>query len=169
MCIRLNKLAQVKLSSATLKTNICGTQTLVKYQHYHHHQHQHRNVSKNIRILSITNHISTVPRQGSSFLLGWGLIFASTFYPELKLCLLCAACHLSSETWYNLSQSTNSEKKKIDIDVRIMETQFVNIFGKILIQRVWFSFKSTVSFLTLIYRLKESGDSLNLQFAVRKG
>ena len=41
MCIRLNKLAQVKLSSATLKTNICGTQTLVKYQHYHHHQHHH--------------------------------------------------------------------------------------------------------------------------------
>ena len=49
----------------------------------------------------------------------------------LRLCLLCATCHLSSETWYNLSQSTNSEKKKIDIDVRIMETQFVNIFTKI--------------------------------------
>ena len=116
MCIRLNKLAQVKLSSATLKTNICGTQTLsntntsiiiINTNTINTKTEMWLKVSEDYHQI-ITNHLSTVPRQGSSFLLVLFLLIFST----LKLCLLCGACHLSSETWYNLSQSTNTEKAK---------------------------------------------------------
>ena len=133
MCIRLNKLAQVKLSSATLKTNICGTQTLVKYQHYHHHQHHHYHQHQySQQYQQLTPQLESPLNCSATRLqfLAWLRSFL-LLLSILRLCLWCATCHLSSETWYNLSQSTNSEKKKIDIDVRIMETQFVNIFTKI--------------------------------------
>ena len=112
MCIRLNKLAQVKLSSATLKTNICGTQTL-------------SNINTNTIIIINTNtemwvkisedspsQITSQQFRDKAPVSCLVEVLFLLLLSILKLCLLCAACHLSSETWYNLSQSTNTEKEK---------------------------------------------------------
>ena len=82
-----------------------------QYQHYQHHQHQHRNVSKNVQRLDPSPITSQQFRDKAPVSCLVEVLFL-LLLSILKLCLLCAACHLSSETWYNLSQSTNTEKEK---------------------------------------------------------
>ena len=130
-CIRLNKLAQVKLSSATLKTNICGTQTPTLSSSTTSTPRLSQPTTYNIDTKSINTekyHLST----RLHFLAWWRSYFCFYFLSwSFAFCAQLVIYHQKLDiTCLNLQIL---KRKKIDLDVGIMETQVINIYNQIII------------------------------------